>query len=196
LKLVWDFLAEQGRPFDLHAAGMLALDVARIEAGLILIDVDYVSSKRALIASQKYSPFEIGLERLVDLNKEYFIGRDALEKEKQSGPKRLLTGLEINWDDVERLFDAVGLAPQVPETASRVAVPVYGGGSQVGKATSTTWSPSLKKMIALASIRSDHAALGTEVEMEFTVEAVRHKVRATSRALPFFRPLRKTATPV
>ena len=193
---VWDALVEAGKRFDLHAAGMVALDVARIEAGLILIEVDYFSSKKALIESQKYSPYEIGLGRLVDLKKEYFIGRAALEEENRRGPKRLLMGLDINWEDVERLYDAIGLAPQVPSTASRVAVPVYRGGLQVGKATSTTWSPTLKKMIALASISREQAALGTELHMELTVEAVRHKVRAMTRELPFFNPPRKTATPV
>jgi aminomethyltransferase len=193
---VWDALVERGRQFDLHAAGMLALDVARIEAGLILIEVDYFSSKKALIESQKYSPYEIGLGRLVDLKKEYFIGREALEEETRSGPKRLLMGLEIDWDDVERLYDTIGLAPRVPDTASRVPVPVYRGGLQVGKATSTTWSPTLKKMIALASVSREHAAPGTELQMEFTVEAVRHKVRAATKRLPFFNPPRKTATPV
>ena len=157
---VWDALIDTGRRFDLHAAGMLALDVARIEAGLILIEVDYFSSKKALIESQKYSPYEIGLGRLVDLKKEYFIGRDALEEEHQRGPKRLLMGLDLNWDDVERLYDAVGLAPQVPSTASRAAVPVYRASLQVGKATSTTWSPTLKKMIALASLSREHATAG------------------------------------
>jgi aminomethyltransferase len=193
---VWDALFEVGAQFDLHAAGMIALDVARIEAGLILIEVDYFSSKKALIDSQKYSPYEIGLGRLVDLKKEHFIGRAALEEENRRGPKRLLMGLDIHWDDVERLYDAIGLAPQVQSTASRVAVPVYWGGLQVGKATSTTWSPSLKKMIALASLHREHAAAGTELQMELTVEAVRHRVRATTRELPFFNPARKTATPV
>jgi len=193
---VWDALAEYGGEFDLHAAGMLALDVARIEAGLILIEVDYFSSKKALIDAQKYSPYEIGLGRLVDLKKEYFIGRDALERENQRGPQRLLMGLDMNWDDVERLYDQVGLAPQVASTASRVAVPVYRGGLQIGKATSTTWSPTLKKMIALASLSREQAKPGTELHMEFTVEAVRHKVRAIVRELPFFNPPRKTATPI
>jgi aminomethyltransferase len=193
---VWDALMENGRQFDLHPAGMLALDVARIEAGLILIEVDYFSSKRALIESQKYSPYEIGLGRLVDLKKEHFIGRQALEEENRQGPKRLLMGLEINWEDVERLYDAMGLGPQVQSTASRVPVPVYRGGLQVGKATSTTWSPTLKKMIALASLNREHAAVGIELQMELTVEAVRHKVRATTRELPFFNPPRKMATPV
>jgi aminomethyltransferase len=193
---VWDALVEHGKQFDLHAAGMVALDVARIEAGLILIEVDYFSSKKALIESQKYSPYEIGLGRLVDLKKEYFIGRAALEEENSRGPKRLLMGLDINWEDVERLYDAIGLAPQVPSTASRVAVPVYRGGMQVGKATSTTWSPTLKKMIALASLNREQAAPGTELHMELTVEAVRHKVRAKTKELPFFNPPRKAATPV
>jgi aminomethyltransferase len=193
---VWDALADRGRQFDLHAAGMLALDVARVEAGLILIEVDYFSSKKALIETQKFSPYEIGLGRLVDLKKEYFIGRAALEEENRRKPKRLLMGLDINWDDVERLYDAIGLAPQVSTTTSRVPVPVYRGGLQVGKATSTTWSPTLKKMIALASINREHAEAGTELQMELTVEAVRHKVRATTRELPFFNPPRKMATPV
>jgi aminomethyltransferase len=193
---VWDALFEYGAQFDLHAAGMIALDVARIEAGLILIEVDYFSSKKALIDSQKYSPYEIGLGRLVDLKKEHFIGRTALEEEHRRGSKRLLMGLDINWDDVERLYDTIGLAPQVQSTASRVPVPVYRGGLQVGKATSTTWSPSLKKMIALASLHREHAAAGTELQMELTVDAVRHKVRATTKELPFFTPARKTATPV
>jgi aminomethyltransferase len=193
---VWDALMEKGRQFDLHPAGMLALDVARIEAGLILIEVDYFSSKRALIDSQKYSPYEIGLGRLVDLKKEHFIGRDALDAEHHRGPKRLLMGLDVHWEDVERLYDAVGLGPQVPSTASRSAVPVYRGGLQVGKATSTTWSPTLKKMIALASLSREHGAAGTELQMELTVEAVRQKVRATVKDLPFFNPPRKMATPV
>ena len=193
--LVWDALMETGREFDIHPAGMLALDVARIEAGLILIEVDYFSSKKALIDSQKYSPYEIGLGRLVDLKKEHFIGRAALEEENRRGPKRLLMGLDVNWDDIERQFETAGLAPQVPSTASRAAVPVYRGGLQVGKATSTTWSPTLKKMIALASLNREHAAPATELHLELTVEAVRQKVRASVRELPFFNPPRKTATP-
>jgi aminomethyltransferase len=193
---VWDVLVAEGRQFDLHATGMLALDVARIEAGLLLIEVDYISSKKALIESQKYTPYEIGLGRMVHLEKENFIGRAALVEEHRRGPKRQLAGLEIHWNEVEKLYEAVGLPPQAPTIASRIAVPVYKGGEQVGKATSTTWSPTLKKMIALASLRSEVAAAGTEVEIEVTTEAVRHNVTATVVALPFFNPPRKTATPV
>ena len=105
-------------------------------------------------------------------------------------------GLEIDWDEVEAMFDRMGLAPQTPATASRVHVPVYKGRKQIGKATSTTWSPLLKQLIALASLQPQHAIPGVKVQMEMTVEAVRHKVSATVRSLPFFNPPRKTKTPV
>ena len=189
---VWDALMAEGRRFDVRPAGMLALDVARIEAGLLLIEVDYTSSKKALIESQKYSPYEIGLGRMVHLEKEHFIGRPALVEEHRRGPQRQLAGLEIDWTEVERRYEEAGLAPQVPSTASRLAVPVYRGGKQVGKATSTTWSPTLKKMIALASLASEQARPGTQLEIELTVEAVRHTVSATVVPLPFFNPRRKT----
>ncbi len=193
---VWDTLMDTGRRFDLHPTGMLALDVARIEAGLILADVDYISSKKALIESQKYSPAEVGLAKLVHYEKENFIGREALLAEKKAGPKRTLVGLEIDWSDVEKIFEHKGLAPQVPATASRVHVPIYKARDQVGKATSTTWSPLLKQLIALASVDSQHAEPGTRLQMEMTVEAVRYKCNATVRQLPFFNPPRKTKTPV
>jgi aminomethyltransferase len=193
---VWDALFETGREFDIHATGMLALDVARIEAGLILIDVDYSSSKKALIDAQKYSPNEIGLGKLVHLKKEQFIGRKALLEESRTGAARKLVGLEIDWTKVEVLYEKFGLAPQAPSQASRVAVPVYRGKQQVGRATSTTWSPILKKMIALASIESAHADTGNQLEMELTIEAVRHTVGAKIVELPFYNPPHKTATPV
>jgi aminomethyltransferase len=193
---VWDKLMSEGEVFDIHPAGMVALDVARIEAGLILIEVDYISSKKALIESQRYSPAEIGLGKLVDLKKENFVGRAALASEEKKGPARSLVGLEINWNEVEALYDKMGMAPQVLSTASRVAVPVYRDGKHVGKATSTTWSPTLKKMIALASVAREHSSIGTTLQIEITVEAIRHTVSAKIVPLPFFNPPRKTAIPI
>jgi aminomethyltransferase len=191
---VFDELMSKGKPFDIHPAGMIALDIARIEAGLILIEVDYNSSKRALIDEQKFTPGEIGLGKLVDLKKESFVGRGALAAEAQrGGPPRSLVGLEVNWSEVEALYEKIGMAPQVPGTASRVAVPVYRGGRQVGKATSTTWSPTLKKMIALASVSKESATLGMTLSMELTVEASRKTVSAKVVPMPFFNPQRKTA---
>ena len=193
---VWDALIAKGKSFDIHPAGMIALDIARIEAGLILIEVDYISSKKALIESQKYSPAEIGLGKLVDLKKETFVGREALALEAKKGPERALVGLEINWNEVEALYDKLKMAPQVPSMASRVAVPVYRNGRQVGKATSTTWSPTLKKMIALACVGRESSAVGTKLSMEMTVEAVRQTVSAKVVPMPFFNPARKMAVPV
>ena len=190
---LWDALVAAGRPFDITPAGMLALDVARIEAGLILLDVDYVGARKAVIPSQKYSPFEIGLGRLVALDKAPFIGQQALRREAKEGAARQLVGLEVDWDDIERLHDAEGLPPQLPVTASRVSVPVYRGGGQVGKATSTTWSPTLKKMIALATLEAKASAPGTRLEMEFTVNHRRERVGVAVAKLPFFDPPRKRA---
>ncbi|MCA1584531.1 MAG: aminomethyltransferase family protein [Acidobacteria bacterium] len=192
---VWDALVDAGRAFDIHAAGMLALDVARVEAGLLLIDVDFHGSRKALIESHKYSPFELGLARLVDLDSGPFVGRRVLAAEQRSGPRRQIVGLEVEWTEVEALYDKVGLPPTAPATTSRVAVPVYRDGRHVGRATSTTWSTSLKKLIALATIDAPHTAIGTTLQMEVTVEAVRHAVTATVVKTPFFNPPRKTATP-
>lgn len=192
---VWDALMQAGRAFDIHPAGMLALDVARIEAGLLLIDVDFQGSKKALIDSQRYSPYEMGLERLVQLDKGPFVGQAALREEKRTGPARRIVGLDLDWDEIEALYERIGLAPQIPAAASRVAVPVYRDGRQVGKATSTTWSPTLKKLIALATVARPHEAAGAKLRMEMTVEAVRHQVSATVVPTPFFNPPRKTATP-
>lgn len=192
---VWDALMEGGRPFDIKPAGMLALDVARIEAGLLLIEVDFFSSKKAMIATQRYTPYEMGLGRLVSLDKARFIGQQALREEHRRGPDRQVVGLALDWTEVESLYDAQGLAPAVSPIASRVAVPVYRSGRQVGKATSTTWSPVLKKMIALATVDRPHYAAGTRLQMEVTVEAVRHRVTATVVPTPFFSPARKTQAP-
>ena len=192
---VWDELMAGGRPFDIRPAGMLALDVARVEAGLLLIEVDFFSSKKALIESQKYTPYEMGLGRLVSLEKSRFIGQQALREEHRRGPARQVVGLEVAWTEVEEIYERVGLPPAVAATASRVAVPLYRGGRQIGKATTTTWSPVLKKMIALGTVNRPHYTEGTTAQMEFTVESVRHKVTATVVKTPFFNPARKTATP-
>ncbi len=193
---VWDALMDAGRAFDIHPAGMLALDVSRIEAGLLLIDVDFNSSKKALIDEQKYTPFEMGLGRLVHLDKNRFIGQAALVAEKKRGHAREIVGLEIDWPEVETHYERIGLPPAVSPIASRIAVPVFKQGVQVGKATSSTWSPTLKRMIALATVNRDCIQPGTQLQFEITVEAKRLLVGARVVKTPFFNPKRKTATPV
>ncbi|NIR45343.1 MAG: aminomethyl transferase family protein [Gemmatimonadetes bacterium] len=190
---VWDTLVAAGRPFGLTPAGILALDVARIEAGLLLINVDYIPANRALIESRKSSPFELGLDWTVRLEKSHFIGRDALLAEWQRGPEWKLKGLELDWGSLERVYGEFGLPPQLPGVAWRTSVPVYVQGQQVGYATSGTWSPTLKKYIALAHLRTAHADTGTRVEMEVTAEHQRKRVSARVVEKPFFEPERKRA---
>ena len=192
---VWDALMRAGRAFDIRPVGMLALDVARVEAGLLLIDVDFNGSKKALIESQKYSPFEMGLGRLVQFDKAAFVGRVALAHERRRGPGRMVVGIDVEWTDVEGLYERLGLAPVAPATASRGQVPVMRAGRQVGRATTIAWSPTLKRLIALATIDAPFFAEGTRVEVEITVEGVRHRAGATVVRKPFFNPPRKTATP-
>jgi len=193
---VWDALMAKGKQFDIHAAGMLALDVARVEAGLLLIEVDYTSSKKALIPSQKYSPYELGFGKMVHLDKENFVGKTVLQHDEKHGVPRQLVGLEVDWVEVEEQHDKFGLTPAAPAQASRVSVPVYQGSRQVGKATTTTFSPLLKKLIALASVETGSSKPGTKLQMELTIEAQRLKTTATVVKLPFFNPARKTAAPV
>ena len=122
---LWDRLMEVGRPFAIRPAGMLALDMARMEAGLILIEVDYTSATQALIPSQNYSPFEIGLGRLVNLDKEVdFVGKRALIAERDSGgPARRLVGLAVDWPSIEANYEAHGLPIHVPTATWREQVP-------------------------------------------------------------------------
>ena len=131
----------------------------------------------------------------MNLEKNRFVGQAALRAEKKRGHAREIVGLEIEWPQVEKLYDEVGLPPSVSAIASRVAVPVFKDSAQVGKATSSTWSPTLKRMIALATVKSEYAKPGTRLQFEITVEAVRHRVTANVVKTPFFNPKRKTATP-
>ena len=193
--VVWDALVHGGAAHGIRPTGLLALDVARIEAGLLLIDVDFFGARKALTNTQYYTPLEMGLDRLVDLLKPQFIGRNALLQQQRAGVPRRIVGLAIEWTDVEALDTAVGLPPLAVATASRVAVPVFAGNRQVGRMTSSTWSPVLKQMIGLATIDASFAGIASEVEVEHTVDVVRHRVRATVVPTPFFNPKRKTQTP-
>jgi len=192
---VWDTLIRAGAAYAIRPTGLLALDVARIEAGLLLIDVDFFSARKALTHSQLYTPFEMSLDRLVDLEKAPFIGQRALRAERQRGPSRRIVGLRVDWHDVEALYEAVGLPPSPSATASRAAVPVFAGGRQIGRMTSSTWSPILKQMIGLATVETSFSGSGTQLEVEHTVDAVRHRAGARVTPTPFFSPKRKTATP-
>jgi aminomethyltransferase len=183
---VWEALWAAGRAHAIRPAGMLALDVVRLEAGLVLLEVDYTSARHAMNPEQNYSPGEIGLGRLVNLDKADFVGRLALEREARAGgPARRLVGLQLDWYGIEGLFSAQGLPPAISPVVDRSPRPVFVGGRQVGRATSVGWSPILKQAIALASVPPSHEPPGSKLDVEWTVEGRRGRVAATVVDLPF-----------
>jgi aminomethyltransferase len=190
---LWDTIVAAGAPYGLTPAGVWALDLARIEAGLVMLDVDYFSAHRALIEDQKSSPFEINLGWTVSAEKGPYNGRRALREEKARGPAWGFVGLEVRWDSLEAIYAERALAPQLPTVAWRTSAPVYRGGRQIGYATSGCWSPLLKQYLALAHLRVPHFAPDTPVQLEVTVEHHRKRADAVVRKLPFFDPERKRA---
>ena len=189
---VWDHLIAAGKPFRLQPAGLDAMDVTRIEAGFVLCGVDYFPAQHCLLDSRKSSPYEIGLGRAVNLDREPFVGQRALREELGRDAVWNMVGLEYDWNDYEVLLGSYGLPPQVCSGAWRDAVPVYDlRERQIGQATSGAWSPLLKKNLALATLKSAHAKPGTRVRVEVTVEYERRAIGATVVATPFFDPPRK-----
>ena len=192
----WDALIDAGAAYGIRPAGMLALDVVRLEAGLILLEVDYTSARHALNPEQNYSPYEIGLGRLVDLKKADFVGKLALAREAAAtGSKRRLVGVTLDWYGIEGLYSAQDLPPAISASVDRSSKPVFGarGGSQIGKVTSLGWSPILKQAIGLASVPSTDEAPGSKLQVEWTVEGRRGRVDATVVRLPFLDLARKRA---
>lgn len=191
---LWDCLTDRGRGYGLLPTGIIALDVARIEAGLIMLAVDYISSHHAVIPSQKSSPYEIGLGWAVKLNAGDFIGRRALIAEKAAGSTWTFVGVQYDWDALERLYAEEDLPPGVAGRASRSAVPVYSRkGDQIGQITSHGFSPVMKQYIGIGTILADRAAVGQVVDVEVTVEFTRKRCAATIVPTPFFDPPRKKA---
>ena len=190
---VWDALMDAGEGYGITPAGIWALDLARIEAGLVMLDVDYYSSHHALIPDQKSSPLELNLGWTVSDNKGPYNGRQALRDEKKHGSSWNFVGIEVSWTALEELYADRGLPPSLPTIAWRGSAPILGQGRQVGYATSGCWSPLLKKYLALAHLRKPFFAPDTPVEIELTIEHRRKAVAATVRKLPFFDPPRKKA---
>ena len=192
---IWDLLLEKGKPYGITPTGLQALDIARIEAGLILLDVDYISSRHAIVESRKSSPYELGLGWAVKIKKKYFIGKQALEREVTRGPEWEFVGIEIQWTELENHYRNVGLAPGLPSTAWRTSTPLYYNHEQVGYATSGAWSPILKRYIALAHVKSAFAIEDTELQFELKVEHFRKLTAAKVVKTPFFDPERKRSCP-
>ena len=192
---VWDLLMNKGKTFGITPTGLHALDIARVEAGLILLDVDYISTRHALIESRKSSPYELGLGWSVKLKKKSFIGKARLLEEFENSSEWSFVGIEIEWTGFEKHYRAAGLAPGLPSTAWRTSTPLYNNNEQVGYATSGTWSPLLKRYIALAHVKSKYAKEGSELMFELKVEHFRKLTKATVVKTPFYDPERKRSCP-
>ena len=192
---VWDLLMDKGKSYGITPTGLQALDMARIEAGLILLDVDYISAQHAIIEPRKSSPYELGLGWAVKMKKKDFIGKKALKAELSRGPEWNLVGIEIEWEELENLYRDGGLAPGLPRTAWRTSTPLFHGDEQVGYASSGCWSPILKRYIALAHIKSEFSQLGSKLKFEIKVEHFRKLTPAKVVNTPFFDPERKRSCP-
>jgi aminomethyltransferase len=183
---VWDALIKSGANYTLRVAGMEALDVARLEAGLIMAGVDYHSSRTARHPSLAVSPYEIGMDRLVDLDKPAFIGKRALMDEVASGgPANRLVGLELDLNVFEEAYLDLGYAIEHPLRAWRHVTPLTRKGQTIGRATSGTFSPLLKRSIALGFLPAKHAEPGSSVGIEWQIEETRQQIPATVVPLPF-----------
>ena len=181
---VWDALMEAGHECAIRPIGSRALNMARIEAGFLLPNVDFVSSERTLRVGTERSPIELGLGWLVDFDKGHFTGRRALLEEQRRGPRRRLVGLDIEGN--EPAHNALLYADQ-------------SGKRPVGNVTSATWSPTCKRNIALAMVDAPHMQTGRTIwaEIYLNRELIweRRMARAQVVERPFFAPERRRASP-
>ena len=181
---LWDRLMEAGRVRLIRPIGSRALNIARLEAGFLQPNVDFVSSARTLRNGTARSPLELGLEWLVDFEKGHFTGRRALLREQQRGPLRRLAGLDVagNKPAQNALLYADGK-----------------GRREIGSVTSAAWSPTCKRNIALAMLDTPHFEIGRQVWAEIYInrELVweRRMVPAQVVQRPFFAPQRRRLTP-
>lgn len=190
---LWDQVMKIGQRYALMPAGIWALDVARIEAGLIMQDVDYASVLDAELPSQASSPFELGLGWAVQFKKPDFVGREALLKEHNSGetPYRLVS-LVVDESTYRQAFQAAGLACCLPVKAWRGIEPVFDGeGTQRGYATCGTWSPTTQKLILLAQVHPQMATPDSQLYVDTVVDRYRHRFGCRVVPTPVFTTARK-----
>jgi aminomethyltransferase len=187
-----DAVLDAGADLGLQAAGTLAIDVARVEAGLVLIGADFTptpappSAKPAAGADNRATPYALGMGHLVDLDKDVgFVGREALRELERSGGSPRLVGLELDWLAVSRLFEKEGRPAVVRAEVHPVALEVQANGVRIGRATSVTWSPSTGALIGFGKLSREHANIGGRVEVLWDRDGVRGVVPAKLVSLPF-----------
>jgi aminomethyltransferase len=194
---VWDSAMNLAGDYQMRPCGLIALDMTRIEAGLPQIDAEFISAKQTLFEIQTISPLELGLDWMCKLDGDFFVGRDALIREKADGTSRWKTvGIELDVTCIERSFREFGMPLHLPERAWSEAVPIYADEAQehlIGRGTSGMWSPLLKKYIAIARIPPRYAKLGSHFFIEEVIEAKAFSIPASVVEMPFFDPPRKRA---
>lgn len=199
---VLDAILEAGAAHSIRPFGEEALLMARIEAGLVLIDVEFSSSRLAYTDQERFTPIELGLGwmlRGIDADDRSFIGRNAIRREQATKSSRWkMVGVVIDWRDHDRLHTEAGLIPPKATTPLPYESMVYAptdGGERIGYATTLMYSPVLQRHIGLARVRPEYAAAGSEVTVELTIDHEYRRVRAATARLPLFNPERKTARP-
>jgi len=215
---VWDAVAAAGRGRGVVPFGMTALYMARIEAGLVLLDVDFHSSRFAWTDADRTTPIELGLGWMFrDLapstngkstngsgatasssnghDPRAFIGADAIRRELRDRTSRWqLTGLVVDWRDYDRIYDAAGLIPPKDHTPIQDEYYIYDDDlHQLGYATSQMYSPMLQRHIALARVPLGLATPGSRVKLEMAVAHRYEYFDAHVTRLPLFNPQRRTA---
>src|SRR3954451_17929445 len=194
---VFDAIWAAGKPKGLIPFGMTALYMARIEAGLVLLDVDFKSSRFAWTDAARTTPIELGLGWMLrDVDGERpFVGRDAIRREKAGRTSRWkLSGLVVDWRDYERIHDNAGLIPPKDPTPIQDEYYIYDDSlSQLGYATSQMYSPMLQRHIALARVPLALTAPGSRVKLELAVSHKYENFDAQVARLPLFNPERRTA---
>lgn len=194
---IWDSAMELSPDYKLRPCGLIALDMARIEAGLLQIDAEFISAKQTLFDVQKISPLELGLGWMCKLDGDYFVGRDALRREKENGTSRWNTvGVELDVTYIEKYYGEFKMPLHLPERPWKEAVPIYSDEAQkdhIGRGTSGMWSPLLKKYIVIARIPPQYAKQGSCFWIEEVIEAKTFSIPATVVEMPFFDPPRKRA---
>ncbi|NND74181.1 MAG: aminomethyl transferase family protein [Ilumatobacter sp.] len=195
---VWDAVFDVGAAHGLIPFGQIALLMARIEAGLLLIGKDFESSRFADNDEHRSTPFELGLGwmlRSIDDDSRPFIGRRALLRERDDGTSRWkMVGLAVDPYDHHTKFTAAGMVPPKDHVPVHEDMMVYDDDRRrVGYATSFMYSPVLQRHIALARIVPALAAPGTRVNLEFTINHEYVQVGAEVVRTPMFAPARTTA---
>jgi aminomethyltransferase len=191
---LWDSIMEIREDYKMRPAGLVALDMTRIEAGLLQINAEFISASQTLFDVQKTSPLELGLGWMVETDGDFFVGRDALRREKESGSRWATVGIRVDVTVIEKYFAEYGMPLHLPASAWTEAVPIYsdeGQAHHIGRGSSGMWSPVMKQYIAIARVEPRFAKLGSRFFIEEMIEAKAYSIPATVVKMPFFDPPRK-----